>query len=419
MNNRTTSCLDPIEADAISVETARETIINKLTPISASESVPIRECLKRYLANNVVSPINVPPHTNSAMDGYALSGHHLPEHRAVNYRVSGSSFAGIPSKENYAAGTVVRIMTGGVMPAGTDTVIPQELVEIIDEHTIRLEAGHKIGQNVRYPGEDIALGTLIFEKGRKLSAADIGVLASLGLANIDVLKRPKIAFFATGDELCSIGETLKAGEIYDSNRYTLHSMIKNLDAEIIDLGVIPDCKHEIQTAFTKAAAVADIFISTGGVSAGEADFIKPTLKSLGEIHFWKLAMKPGRPFTYGTVNNAHFFGLPGNPVAVMVTFLQFVQPAINYLASGTHKKPIVLKAISEEPIKKRPGRTEYIRGIFKQNENGTLFVKRTGKQGSGILMSMSLANCFIHLEADSADINKGSEIDILPFEGVI
>ncbi len=419
MNNRPASCLDAFEADAISVDAAREIITNSINPISTSESVPIRECLKRYLANDVISPIDVPPHINSAMDGYALAGHDLPEKAPVDYKVSGSSFAGVPSKETYEPGTVVRIMTGGVMPAGTDTVIPQELVEKLDDHTIRLEAEHKAGQNVRYPGEDLALGKQIFEKGRKLSAADIGILASLGFAEMDVLVRPKVAFFSTGDELRSIGEVLKEGEIYDSNRYTLFSMLKNLDAEIIDLGVIPDTEEDIQKAFTQASEEADLFISTGGVSVGEADYIKPTLKLLGETHFWKLAMKPGRPLTYGTVNQAKFFGLPGNPVAVMVTFLQFVQPAINYLASGKHKKPIALKATSEEDIKKRPGRTEYIRGIFEQTPDGGFEVKRTGKQGSGILMSMSLANCFIHFDADSNGVNQGDSVEILPFEGVV
>ncbi len=427
MTNRPASCLDAFEADAISVDEARQIITDKITPISASESVPVRESLKRYLATDIISPINVPPHTNSAMDGYALAGNDLPINAPVDYKVSGASFAGVPSTESYQSGTVVRIMTGGVMPAGTDTVIPQELVEKLDDQTIRLEAEHKAGQNVRHPGEDLALGKKIFDKGRKLSAADIGILASLGFAKVEVLVRPKVAFFSTGDELRSIGEDLKEGEIYDSNRYTLFAMLKNLDVEIIDLGVIPDTRDDIEKAFTRASEAADIFISTGGVSVGEADYIKPTLKKLGETHFWKLAMKPGRPLTYGTVKHdkgqdnrqAKFFGLPGNPVAVMVTFLQFVQPAINYLASGKHNKPIALKATSEETIKKRPGRTEYIRGVFEQTPDGKFVVKRTGKQGSGILMSMSLANCFIHFDVDSDGVNQGETVDILPFEGVI
>ncbi|MEB8434180.1 molybdopterin-binding protein [Cocleimonas sp. KMM 6892] len=423
MKDRPASCLDAFEVDAISVDEARQIIANEITPISASETVPVREGLKRYLATDIISPINVPPHTNSAMDGYALAGSDLPTTTPVDYKVSGASFAGVPSTESYQSGTVVRIMTGGVMPTGTDTVIPQELVETLDDNTIRLEAEHKAGQNVRHPGEDLAQGKKIFDKGRKLSAADIGILASLGFGEIDVLVRPKVAFFSTGDELRSIGEELKEGEIYDSNRYTLFAMLKNLDAEIIDLGVIPDTEKDIQDAFKKAAEESDIFISTGGVSVGEADYIKPTLKLLGETHFWKLAMKPGRPLTYGTVHHnnvsAKFFGLPGNPVAVMVTFLQFVQPAINYLASGKQQKPIFLKATSEENIKKRPGRTEYIRGVFEQTPDGEFSVKRTGKQGSGILMSMSLANCFIHFDADSSGVNQGDTVEILPFEGVV
>ncbi len=423
MTKRPASCLDAFEADAISVDTARQIITDTITPISASETVPIRESLKRYLATDIISPINVPPHTNSAMDGYALAGNDLPTNTAIDYKIAGTSFAGIPSTQTYQSGTVVRIMTGGVMPAGTDTVIPQELVEKLDDQTIRLEPEHKAGQNVRHPGEDLAIGKKVFEKGRKLSAADIGILASLGLGQIDVLARPKVAFFSTGDELRSIGENLKEGEIYDSNRYTLFAMLKNLNTEIIDLGVIPDTEEAIEKAFTQAAAESDIFISTGGVSVGEADYIKPTLKKLGETHFWKVAMKPGRPLTYGTLNHnkrqTKFFGLPGNPVAVMVTFLQFVQPAIHYLASGKQEKSITLKAIAKETIKKRPGRTEYIRGIFEQTPEGEFIVRRTGKQGSGILMSMSLANCFIHLNADSNGVNEGDTVEIQVFEGLI
>ena len=274
------------------------------------------------------------------MDGYAIAGKDLPTDEAKSYKVSGASFAGSPSSENYQSGKVIRIMTGGVMPDGTDTVIPQELTEALDGQSIKIEAEHKTGQNVRHPGEDLEKGSKIFSPGRQLSAADIGILASLGIGEIEVKRRPRVAFFSTGDELRSIGETLKEGEIYDSNRYTLFAMLKNLDVEILDLGVIPDTREEIRTAFLSASEKADLFISTGGVSVGEADFIKPTLKQLGNTHFWKIAVKPGRPLTFGDVNKSWFFGLPGNPVAVMVTFLQFVQPAINYLASGNIKLPL-------------------------------------------------------------------------------
>ncbi len=418
-NERVASCADAFEADAISVDDARKKIFSEIIPIKETEKLAIRNCLKRYLANEVISPIDVPPHTNSAMDGYAVAGKDLPTSEAKIYTVSGASFAGSPSTENYQAGNIIRIMTGGVMPSGTDTVIPQELTEVVGEQSIKIEAEHKMGQNVRHPGEDLTKGSKIFEPGRQLSAADIGILASLGIGEIEVKRRPCIAFFSTGDELRSIGETLKEGEIYDSNRYTLFAMLKNLDVEILDLGVIPDTQEDIQKAFITASEKADLFISTGGVSVGEADFIKPTLKALGNTHFWKIAVKPGRPLTFGDVNKTWFFGLPGNPVAVMVTFLQFVQPAINYLASGNIKKHVTLRAKCSEDIYKRPGRTEYLRGVFEQTATGEFEVKRTGKQGSGILMSMSLANCFIHLPSDSNSVHAGDSVEIQPFSGVI
>ena len=416
---RIASCIDAFEADAISVDDARKTIFSEIIPIKENEKLAIRDCLKRYLAHEVISPIDVPPHTNSAMDGYAIAGIDLPADEAKSYKVSGSSFAGSPSSENYQSGNVIRIMTGGVMPDGTDTVIPQELTESLDGQYIKIEAEHKTGQNVRHPGEDLRKGSKIFSPGRQLSAADIGILASLGIGEIEVKRRPRVAFFSTGDELRSIGETLKEGEIYDSNRYTLFAMLKNLDVEILDLGVIPDTREDIRTAFLSASEKVDLFISTGGVSVGEADFIKPTLKQLGNTHFWKIAVKPGRPLTFGDVNKSWFFGLPGNPVAVMVTFLQFVQPAINYLASGKIKLPLTLRAKCNEDIYKRPGRTEYLRGVFEQTNTGEFEVKRTGKQGSGILMSMSLANCFIHLPNDSNGVQAGDSVEIQPFSNVI
>ena len=418
-NERVTSCNDAFEADAISVDDARKKVFSEIIPIKETEKVAIRDSLKRYLAIDVISPIDVPPHTNSAMDGYAIAGEDLPTNEAKVYNVSGASFAGSPSSENYQPGSVIRIMTGGVMPVGTDTVIAQELVEVLENQSIKIEAEHKTGQNVRHPGEDLTKGSKIFKSGRQLSAADVGILASLGIGEIEVKRRPRIAFFSTGDELRSIGETLMEGEIYDSNRYTLFAMLKNLDVEILDLGVIPDTREDIQKAFITASEKADLFISTGGVSVGEADFIKPTLKQLGNTHFWKIAVKPGRPLTFGDVNNRWFFGLPGNPVAVMVTFLQFVQPAIHYLASGNNKTPMMLRGICKEKIYKRPGRTEYLRGIFEQNSSGEFEVRRTGKQGSGILMSMSMANCFIYLPETSSGVNEGDTVEIQPFSGVI
>ena len=414
-----TSCADAFEADAISVEKAREIINQKITPITRSEKLDLRSCLNRYLAEDIYSPIDVPSHTNSAMDGYAIAGDDLPIQAEQSYTICGTAYAGRPSTDTHKAGHVTRIMTGAVMPKGTDTVIMQEQVEIVDKLNVLIKPEHKKGQNVRQAGEDITKGCLVLSKGRQITPADLGILASLGIGELQVTIRPRVAFFSTGDELRSVGETLKEGEIYDSNRYTLFGMLKQLDVKINDMGVVRDTKDAIHDAFVKASQMADIVITSGGVSVGDADYIKPTLKALGDTHFWKIRMKPGRPLTFGTIDNAGFFGLPGNPVAVMVTFLQFLEPAIHYLASGNVKTPLTLQAISSDKINKRAGRTEFQRGIFKKTPDGELTVRRTGKQGSGILTSMSIANCFIILPEDSEGIEEGGRVEIQPFSGII
>lgn len=418
---RQTSCADPFEADAISVDEAQKIITQKITPITESEKLDIRRCLNRYLAADIYSPIDVPSHTNSAMDGYAIAADDLPRKDVQSYPVTGTSYAGRPSSDSHKSGHVTRIMTGAVMPTGTDTVIMQEAITLVDNLNILIKPEHKKGQNVRQAGEDISKGCLVLSQGRQITPADLGILASLGIAELDVYRRPRVAFFSTGDELRSVGEALNEGEIYDSNRYTLFGMLKQQGVDITDMGVVRDTQESIHAAFVKASEFADIIITSGGVSVGDADFIKPTLKALGDTHFWKIAMKPGRPLTFGTLktssNKANFFGLPGNPVAVMVTFLQFLEPAIHYLASGKTKTPLTLQAISSDNIRKRAGRTEFQRGIFEQKTNGTLFVKRTGKQGSGILTSMSMANCFIILPESSAGIEAGDNVLIQPFFG--
>lgn len=422
-NKRVTSCADAFEADALSVDKAQNIITQQIIPITELETLDLRSCLNRFLAEDIYSPIDVPSHINSAMDGYAIAGDDLPKQTAQSYTVTGTSYAGRPSTDAHQSGHVIRIMTGAVMPAGTDTVVMQEQVEIVEKLNILIKPEHKKGQNVRQAGEDIAKGALVLSKGRKITPADLGILASLGISELNIYRRPRVAFFSTGDELRSVGEALKEGEIYDSNRYTLFGMLSQHDVEITDMGVIGDTQNAIHNAFVKAAEVADIVITSGGVSVGDADYIKPTLKALGDTHFWKVAMKPGRPLTFGTLNkttsNAAFFGLPGNPVAVMVTFLQFLEPAIHYLSSGKVKAPLILQATSTDKIIKRAGRTEFQRGIFEQTPDGRLTVKRTGKQGSGILTSMSIANCFIVLPEDSSGIEEGGTVTIQPFFGAI
>jgi len=420
---RQTSCADDFEADAIRVDEARKRIFKEIIPIKGMEKLSLRSCLNRILAEDVHSPINVPSHINSAMDGYAISGEDLPTASPQRYEVTGVSYAGKPSQESHKKGSVIRIMTGAVMPAGTDTVIMQEQVERIDEHTIQLQAEHKAGQNVRQAGEDIAKDSLVLSKGRQITAADLGILASLGIGELYVYRRPRIAFFSTGDELRSIGEMLEEGEIYDSNRYTLYAMLTQLGVEVLDMGLVRDTPDAMREAFISAAQMADIVITSGGVSVGEADYIKPTLKTLGDTYFWKVAMKPGRPLTFGSLHqsseNTWFFGLPGNPVAVMVTFMQFLKPAIHYLSTGHIAEPLTLRVSCSSKLYKRAGRTEFQRGIFKQDADGLLSVKRTGKQGSGILTSMSLANCFIVLREDSNGVEKGDTVEIQLFNAPV
>lgn len=415
----TASCADDFDPSSISVAKAKDIIHQAIQPITGKEKRALRNCLNRIVADDIHSPVQVPAHTNSAMDGYALAGTDLPTDTIKDYKIIGTAYAGTTFSGCCKAGEVIRIMTGAVIPNGCDTVVMQEQVERIDDDYIKIGQGHRIGQNVRHAGEDIPLGGVVLKAGRRITPADLGIIASLGIAEISVYRRPRIAFFSTGDELRSVGETLAEGEIYDSNRYTLYGMLQQLDVDIIDMGVIKDDPDSMHKAFVSASEMADVIITSGGVSVGEADYIKPTLKNLGKTHFWKVSIKPGRPLTFGKVNKAHFFGLPGNPVAVMVTFYQFIQPALHYLASGNTHTPITLKARCQSVLKKRAGRVECQRGIYQQNDTGELLVKKTGKQGSGILSSMSQANCFILLPEESTGVKEGETVDIQPFIGLV
>lgn len=305
------------------------------------------------------------------------------------------------------------------MPAGTDTVIMQEDVQRTND-SITIQPGHQKSQNVRQAGEDLAIGEIALQKGQKIMPAELGILASLGLSEVKVFRRLRVAFFSTGDELRSIGETLGDGDIYDSNRYSLYGMLTRLGFDVIDMGVIADRKEDIEHAFSDAANNADIIISSGGVSVGEADFVKETLDTMGEVNFWKVAMKPGRPLAFGKVKDAFFFGLPGNPVAVMVTFYQFVQKALLTIAGAQDKPRLQLQLpCTSSFLRKAPGRTEFIRGQMKIDANGKMTVGSTGKQGSGILHSMSRANCFIVLKHDDGIVNKGDMVHVEPFDSFI
>ena len=413
------ACFAPTFPATMTVDEAQSFILTQLKPPSCSNKVAIRSALGRFLAEDIYSTINVPSHINSAMDGYAINGNAIHSAEDSKFEVAGTVYAGQPFKQEIKAGQCARIMTGGMMPAGTDTVIMQEDVQRTND-TITIHCGHQKGQNVRQAGEDMALGEIALKKGQKIMPAELGILASLGLSEVKVHRRLRVAFFSTGDELRSIGETLGDGDIYDSNRYSLYGMLTRLGVDVIDMGVIADRTTDIEQAFKDASDNADVVITSGGVSVGEADFVKETLDSMGEVKFWKIAMKPGRPLAFGKVKDAFFFGLPGNPVAVMVTFYQFVQTALLNMA-GAQIKPrfhIQLPCTSSF-LKKSPGRTEFIRGLINTDTDGRMTVSSTGKQGSGILNSMSKANCFIVLKHNDGIVNKGDLVHVEPFESFI
>jgi len=415
------SC-DDSDPKLLTVDLARQTILDQITAITDKENVPIREALSRIIAGDIKSAINVPSHTNSAMDGYALKGSDLPLEGSKEFSVAGKVLAGAPLSISIKPGECARIMTGGKMPDGTDTVIMQENVKV-SGNSIVISAGSKTGDNVRQAGEDLSIGEIVIYKGKRLTPADIGMLASIGEATVPVYHKLKVAFFSTGDELKSVGEELGEGQIYDSNRYTIYSMLKRLEVDIIDMGVIPDQRNLIENAFKEATQKADVLVTSGGVSVGEADYVKETLEKLGEVGFWKIAMKPGKPLAFGFLNNklkkCTFFGLPGNPVSAMVTFYQFVQPALMKMAGMSVAEMLQIKVPCVSSLKKRPGRLEYQRGILFTDSNGETVVKSTGSQGSGILSSMGNANCFIILPLESDGAQPGETVMVQPFSGLI
>ena len=403
------SCLDGYDPNALRVDKAVEAIRSCLVPVTQSESVAIRDALGRVLAQDIVPGINVPAHDNSAMDGYAVRFSDLKGDTRL--QEVGSAFAGRIFEGQVGPGQCVRVMTGAVMPAGTDTVVIQEITRKEDGKIV-IPAGQKAKQNVRYAGEDLKAGVPVLESGKLVRAADLGLLASLGIGEVEVKRRLRVAFFATGDELASIGQPLKEGEVYDSNRYTLFGMLSALGVELTDVGVVRDDPALLEKAFKSAAEKADVVITTGGVSVGEADFTRELMAKLGEVLFWKIAMRPGRPMAFGRIGNAFLFGLPGNPVAVMVTFYQFVRDALLHLSGRTDDYVLpLLKVPAAVPLRKVPGRTEYQRGILFR-EGGEWKVKTTGQQGSGVLRSMSEANCFIVLEHERGKVEVGEPVSV-------
>jgi molybdopterin molybdotransferase len=389
-----------------------------VTPVQDSESVDIFAALGRVTAQDVISPLNVPPHDNSAMDGFAFDGTQLRDTQSLSLKVVGTALAGKAWAGAVNAGECVKIMTGAIMPEGLNTVVPQELCQITASETIEIPAGLlKSGDNRRLCGEDIMQGHAALLKGASITPAAAGLLASLGVPNVLVVRRLRVAYFSTGDEILSLGEAPREGAVYDSNRYTVHGMLQALGCEMIDMGVVKDIPELLEQAFNKAAEQADAIITSGGVSVGEADFTKAMMKKLGDVVFWKIAMRPGRPMAVGRIQkgqrSAVLFGLPGNPVAVMVTFLAFVKPALLKMMGSTATPLPMLRARTQEVLRKKPGRTEYQRGIVSRNAQGELQVITTGNQGSGVLSSMVQANGLIVLSHQQGTAQLGDWVDVL------
>lgn len=418
--NKKDSCMHNPQQDVLTVKDALDSIYTTLTPISGTDTLPISEAFQRILAKQIIAPINIPPSNNSAMDGYALNSQDIPRSGAIKtLKIIGTAFAGKPFAEKVKQGQCVRIMTGAVIPHPTDTVVIQENVEH-QADTIRIDSTAVCAnENIRQAGEDITAGDVILAEGKCLTPADIGLIASLGIGEVEVIRKLRIAFFSTGDELRSIGEKLTAGCIYDSNRYTLLGMLHDPNITVMDMGIITDNIQQLKKALDSATQASDLIITTGGVSVGDADFVKEILRQMGKINFWKVAIKPGRPLAFGKIKDTAFFGLPGNPVSVMVTFYQFVKPAISYLMTKKKQDTITIQVPCISKLRKRIGRIEYQRGILEKNENQQWIVKKTGQQGSGILRSMSQANCFIILPEESTSIKPGQIVTVQPFTHAI
>lgn len=410
-------CAAP-EQKLLPVAEARSRILDAVMPIEGDEVLPLRSALGRVLAEPVRAGLDVPSFANSAMDGYAVRSADLSADATTALQLIGQAMAGAPFDGRVEAGQAVRIMTGAVLPDGADTVVMQEQVEA-DGDRVRIGPGQRAGANVRHPGEDIRSGEVVLEAGTRLLPPQLGVIATLGQAEVRVRRRLRVAFFSTGDELVGLGRPLGPGQIYDSNRYSLHAMLTRLGVEVIDLGVIPDTREAVRAAFTDAAAQADAVITSGGVSVGEADYVKETLEAMGEVDFWRIAMKPGKPLAIGRLNEARFFGLPGNPVSVMATFYQFTQPALEKMMGTTPAPPPLLRARAAAALKKSPGRLEFQRGCMETTPDGELEVRPTGGQGSHLMTSMSRANCFIILPAESAGAEAGETVQIQPFAGLV
>jgi len=413
--------LQGYDPQALSADHVNAFLAELVEPVRETERVSPMEALDRILAEDVVSPISVPPHDNSAMDGFAFRGSEMQTGQATRLRVVGTALAGKAWAGSCGAGECVRIMTGAIMPAGLDTVAPQELVQVDGEQVVIPAGLLHTGDNRRLLGEDLMAGRPALSAGTRLTPAACGLIASLGLPQVKVWRRPRVAYFSTGDEILSLGEPPREGAVYDSNRYTVFGLLTRLGCEVIDLGVVKDQPELLEAAFRRAAAQADAVITSGGVSVGEADYTKAMMKKLGDVAFWRIAMRPGRPMAVGRLtaggHSALLFGLPGNPVAVMVTYAAFVRPALQKLMGWNAPPQPMLRARAVDTMRKKPGRTEYQRGIVERREDGELWVRLTGNQGSGVLSSMVQANGLIVLGHAQPTVQSGDWVDVMMFDG--
>ena len=411
--------LQGYDPQALKMDDANAFIARLVTPVRETEKLPLRQCQGRVLSQDIVSGIAVPAHDNSAMDGFAFDGAALQDDQPLILLNVGTALAGKAWSGTVQAGECLKVMTGAILPAGLDTVVPHELVSSQGD-VVHIPAGMlKAGDNRRLRGEDLPLGGVALAKDQLLSPAAIGLAASLGLQALPVYRRLRVAYMSTGDEVLSPGETPREGAVFDSNRYTVTSLLDRLGCEVIECGVVRDDPALLEAAFRSAAAQADVIISSGGVSVGEADFTKGMMRKLGDVVFWRIAMRPGRPFAVGRIGSTVLFGLPGNPVAVMVTFLALVRPALLRIMGARDEALPLLQAHSQETIRKKPGRTEYQRGIVTTSPEGQLQVRTTGNQGSGVLSSMVQANGLIVLHHRQGNVATGDLVDVLMFHGVV
>ncbi len=412
--------LQGYDPKALPSDAVNDFLSRLVEPVVETEEVAVVDALDRVLADSLVSPISVPPHDNSAMDGFAFNGAILRAGEPLELTVVGTALAGKAWQGAVHAGQCVKIMTGAIMPAGLDTVVPQELTQSIGDARISIPADIlRPGDNRRHKGEDLTAGHAALAAGTRLGPAACGLVASLGIARLRVRRRLRVAYFSTGDEIQNLGEPLREGAVYDSNRYTVSGLLTRLGCDVIDMGVVRDDPAMLEAAFSSAAAKADAIITSGGVSVGEADYTKAMMAKLGDVAFWRIAMRPGRPMAVGRIGRSVLFGLPGNPVAVMVTFLAFVRPALLQMMGCTAGASPLLKARSAEAIRKKPGRTEYQRGVVTRAIDGSLQARTTGNQGSGVLSSMVQANGLIVLHHAQGDVAPGDEVDVQMFDGAI